>query len=277
MYTNDIETLIRKRISVRKYSSTRVNEKDKETLLTYANELSNEMYRYVMVEADPKENVKISTYGYIKNATDYLVAIADKSLGTDNVTAVQFGYDFEKIVLKATDMGIGTCWMGAAYKEKDLNKWAGATVNERVAMITPVGYQEGRHLFEKITRAAIKADKRKDFGEVFFDDTMDKGMAYDETKAIHKALEMVRLAPSAGNGQPWRVVRSGNHYDFYAKGVKFYDNMKNKKVDFTHNDMGIAKLHFELLLDEEGVKYEWTQRKVEIPEEHKYIGSYVLN
>ena len=51
---------------------------------------------------------RLGTYGMIKNAKTFIVAIAKKSLGEDLMRAVDFGYDFEKIVLKATDLGLDT-------------------------------------------------------------------------------------------------------------------------------------------------------------------------
>ncbi len=54
-------------------------------------------------------------------------------------------------------------------------------------------------------------------------------------------LEMVRLAPSATNQQPWRVVKQGNMYRFYeTHGANISDGeAKIKQVD-----LGIALSHF---------------------------------
>ncbi len=74
---------------------------------------------------------------------------------------------------------------------------------------------------------------------------------------------MTRLAPSAGNAQPWRILKTNEGYDFYALPKKFYDNMKDKRVDFTYNDMGgIAKLHFELVAKKYGLKGKWVRKNV---------------
>lgn len=41
-------------------------------------------------------------------------------------------------------------------------------------------------------------------------------LTQDMTGAYAQPLEMVRLAPSAKNAQPWRVRRTGDAYHFYA-------------------------------------------------------------
>jgi len=47
---------------------------------------------------------------------------------------------------------------------------------------------------------------------------------------------MVRLAPSALNMQPWRIIKDNDSYHFYANGLK----------DYSKIDMGIALCHFHL-------------------------------
>ena len=53
---------------------------------------------------------------------------------------------------------------------------------------------------------------------------------------------MVRLAPSAVNRQPWRVVREGTDYHFYLKHDKGY--VSSATGDLQKVDMGIALCHF---------------------------------
>lgn len=65
------------------------------------------------------------------------------------------------------------------------------------------------------------------------------------------ALEMVRLAPSATNKQPWRTVVCGDVVHFYEKKAKGMSN--NELGDIQKVDMGIALAHFDLTLKEAGV------------------------
>lgn len=41
-------------------------------------------------------------------------------------------------------------------------------------------------------------------------------LSKEEAGEYQAALEMLRLAPSATNAQPWAVVKEGNHFHFFV-------------------------------------------------------------
>jgi len=90
-------------------------------------------------------------------------------------------------------------------------------------------------------RKGVKADERKPASELFFDRDFLIPLK-EENPETAEALEMVRLAPSAVNRQPWRVVRKGNGYHFYLKHDKGY--IGKATGDLQKVDMGIALCHF---------------------------------
>lgn len=276
MYSKDIETLIRERQSTRKYSDKPVSAEDKKLLGDYAALLDNADYRFKVIDYTLETGKKLGTYGMIKNAKSFLVAVGTKVMATDNSRAIDFGYDFEKIILKATDMGLDTCWMGMSYSEKNLKALAGAGDNERIIMASPLGYASGsRGFIERITRSSIKADQRLAYDGIFFDKDFGKPLWFGLEDVYKNVLELTRLSPSAGNAQPWRIIRRENRLDFYAVGKKLYDNLKDKRIDFTHNDMGIAKLHFELGAERHNIEGRWQVLEGnEIPEA-KYMFSWI--
>ena len=55
-------------------------------------------------------------------------------------------------------------------------------------------------------------------------------------------LEMVRLAPSAVNKQPWRVVATDNAVHFYLKRSKGFEGLKTFKAFFLFSQ--ISYCHF---------------------------------
>ena len=80
---------------------------------------------------------------------------------------------------------------------------------------------------------------------------------------------MARWAPSAGNGQPWRAVVDGNSVHFYeAKSLK-----DSPLGDIQKVDVGIALAHFDMSLEEEGVKgtYSVSDPEITAPENTHYI------
>ena len=62
---------------------------------------------------------------------------------------------------------------------------------------------------------------------------------------------MVRLAPSAVNRQPWRILVDQNCVHFYLKRTKGFNG---GKIDMQKIDMGIALCHFDLMCEELGIK-----------------------
>jgi hypothetical protein len=74
------------------------------------------------------------------------------------------------------------------------------------------------------------------------------------------ALEMVRLAPSASNKQPWRVIRKGQRWHFYLRRSQGYRKRNHSLfgvADMQRLDIGIAMSHFEMTGIELGLKGNW--------------------
>ena len=78
------------------------------------------------------------------------------------------------------------------------------------------------------------------------------------------ALEMVRLAPSASNKQPWRIVREGRRWHFFLQRTPGYSGglagRLLKVEDIQRVDIGIAMCHFELAARELGLHGAWAVR-----------------
>lgn len=62
---------------------------------------------------------KPSTYGMIKGASDYFLVAFAKGDRCSELTA---GYRFEQVVLKAWQMGLGTCWIAAPSSRQCLKR-----------------------------------------------------------------------------------------------------------------------------------------------------------
>ena len=153
-----------------------------------------------------------------------------------------FGYSFEKLVLYAWSLGIGTTWIGGTMKREHFEKAAGLKGNQIMPCISPLGYPAVKmSVRETLMRKGVKADERKPASELFFDQAFFLPLSEDR-KEIADALEMVRFAPSAVNKQPWRIVRQGRVYHFYLKHDKGY--IGKATGDLQKVDMGIAIFHF---------------------------------
>ena len=88
---------------------------------------------------------------------------------------------------------------------------------------------------------------------------------------------MTRLAPSAGNKQPWRAVVCGDRVHFYEKKAKAMQN--NPLGDIQKVDIGIALAHFDLTLQEVGItgRFVVEDPGLETDDQTEYIVTYEVN
>jgi nitroreductase len=265
---NIIET-IQKRRSVRTYNGEPLREEHLTQIKQYINQLQAPFgvnARIELISENFNENpVKLGTYGWVKGAREYLVLIYEDAPFAETAAA----YMFEQIVLFCTDLGLGTCWLGGSFSHSDFKKQVGLHPNEKLKIVSPVGYAIDRKRF--LEKYIIQADKkhssRKPFGELFFDEHFDNPLTEATAGHFLKPLEMVRLAPSANNKQEWRVLLDDKALHFYKKPYPMFDAI----------DMGIALCHFELTCKELGLDGKFEILK-DFPENDKlkYVISWII-
>jgi len=153
-----------------------------------------------------------------------------------------FGYSFEELVLYAWSLGIGTTWIAGTLNRSLFEREAGVQPGERMYCVSPLGYPAKRMSVKELAmRKGIKADERLPGERLFFDGSFDSPLK-PESEALANALEAVRLAPSAVNRQPWRILREGSAFRFYLKHDRGYAD--GPGGDIQKIDMGIALSHF---------------------------------
>lgn len=160
---------------------------------------------------DLKGDFKPSTYGVIKGASDYFLM----AIGEGEDSALTAGFQFEQIVLKAWEMGLGTCWIAGTYKGSQFDQGEKWPDGESLKIICPVGVPEKQRFMEKMMRFTVGSNNRKPFSELFFEDDFSKPL--DPHNKFGESLEMLRIAPSSTNSQPWRVLVKGDKVLFYYK------------------------------------------------------------
>jgi hypothetical protein len=91
---------------------------------------------------------------------------------------------------------------------------------------------------------------------------------------------MVRIAPSASNKQPWRVVKDGQRWHFYMQRTPGYREDPLKiflgLCDLQRLDLGIALCHFEFAAKEAGLTGHWVEDRPDIAPlaQTEYIASW---
>ena len=168
----------------------------------------------------------------------------------DPLAEVAFGVAFEKFVLYALSLGVGTVWIAGTMDRPAFEQAMELGDDEFMPAVTPLGYPaKKRAIRDAAMRRAIKADTRLPFESLFFEDSFGKPLTTERAGVYHEALKLVRLSPSAVNKQPWRLVKQGDTFHFYKKPSL----PANPKGDVQKLDIGIALAHFMLALDEVGI------------------------
>lgn len=184
----------------------------------------------------------IGSYGKIENAPGYIAFI-----GNIDSTRVQeaVGYTGEGIVLEATAMGLGTCWVGGYFYPDVVAQHISIEKNERVLAVTPVGIPQDSFSFqEKLMTGFGRMHKRKPLRDLVTGTSKQEWMK--------TALEAARLAPSAVNRQPWKfIIGDGAISITLDKGRDTYKISRRL-------DCGIAMLHLELGARQAGINGSWT-------------------
>jgi len=148
--------------------------------------------------------------------------------------------------------------------------------DELLPTISPVGYPaQQKSMTEKIMRWGVGAGNRKPWSDLFFFENISDPLTQTQAGKYTDALENLRLAPSAGNKQPWRILRDAtkNNFHFYLSSDFVYKSLMNFSLQ--NIDMGIAMCHFALTAQESGLKGKW-QTDADAPKEKslEYIASW---
>ncbi len=234
--------------------------------------------RFAVVAAapdDPQALRRLGTYGFIKGATGFLVGAVERAPRD----LEDYGYLTEQAVLFATELGLGTCWLGGTFtKGTFAARLGGLQAGEIMPAVIALGYPADDGA-ERI-RQRVAGSRRLPASSLFFADRVgeplalgpacapgDVGMpstarADSDAEMFAAVLEGVRMAPSASNKQPWRVVRRGADWHFYLQRTKGYGKGSPvfrllRLTDLQRVDLGIALCHFELAAREAGFAGEW--------------------
>lgn len=271
----DVKETIKRRVSTRSYEEKSLTKKDKRKLIDFNASLTNPFGVDVKVQYISKdkgaEDVQLGTYGTIRGAKDFLaITVKDQPYAMEAV-----GYQFENLVLYATDMGLGTVWLAGTFNRKDFKNVIEISDEDLFPCICPVGYPgQKRSFIEKITRVSLGSKKRKEWDKLFFLDDFSKSLTKEDAGRYTDALDMLRLAPSATNAQPWAVVKEGDKFHFFCN---YKNSINNDIKKIKHLDLGIALSHFHQTAMSDGLngKLEVTDIDFDVPENMHYIITYM--
>lgn len=233
----------------------------------------------VEMEQDRTALQGLGTYGLIKNPVGFIIgAVSEAEMKLED-----FGYGMETAILYATSIGLGTCWLGGNFTKGSFSKKINATHEETVPAVASIGYAEENIRVRDRLRQKVKSDSRLPWEALFFKSNFGNPLSEKGAGSYAMPLEMLRLAPSAHNYQPWRVVQDDSSFHFYLQRTQGYGpgtltftlfNM----ADLQRMEIGIAMCHFELTASDLGLKGKWQILEPTVPtlsNAREYIVSWI--
>lgn len=271
LYSKAVTEIVRNRFSCRTYVDKPIAEEDRRRLSDYLSAIGPGTFgtavRFKLIAATDQERKALKglgTYGFIKGATGFIVG----AVGPSTKNLEDFGYMMESVILFATDMGLGTCWLGGSFTRSSFAKKITATAEELVPAVASIGYVLKKEQSGITIRQLVGGYKRKPWENLFFREKFGIPLSSDEAGLYAVPLEMVRIGPSASNKQPWRIIKDGDSWHFYMQRTKGYGTSFTLKLlniaDLQRVDMGIAMCHFEMTAGELGLKGKWGMKEPKI-------------
>ena len=205
---------MKQRHSVRQYTAQEIEPEKRAALDKMIKEINQRTGLHIQIfYEEPKCFDSIMAhYGKFSGVKNYIALVGKKSAALEE----QLGYEGERLVLKAQELRLNTCWVAMTHGKSKAEVQNG----EKQVCLISLGYG--------CTGGA--AHKNKPLAEVC---NYKQGMP----EWFLKGIEGVLLAPTAVNQQKFffELLPDGSVKAKCGKG--FYTKM----------DLGIAKIHFELL------------------------------
>lgn len=220
----DIIEVIKSRHSVRSYLDKALEQAQVEALNKEIELCNKESGLSIQLLVNEPKGFKTSllNYGKIKNCKNYIAIVGKKE---DKKLDEKSGYYGERVVLKAAELGLNTCWAALTYNKGGVQ--AKIEKDEKLVCVIALGFGETQGVSRK-SKEPSKVSNIKD----------------DDPEWFKQGVEMALLAPTAINQQQFYIERDENVVSIEAK-IGFYAKI----------DLGIVKLHFELGAGREN--FEW--------------------
>lgn len=216
----EILEIMKQRHSVRQYSEQPIEQEKRSILEALVEEINQETGMHIQIIYDEPEcfDSFLAHYGKFTGVRNYIALVGKKSAKLDET----LGYYGEKLVLKAQELGLNTCWVALSHGKSK------AVVNkgEKQLCLISLGYG---------TTQGVE-HKNKPLQEVcnYSEQLPDWFLA-----GVNAAL----LAPTAMNQQKFRFELQPDGNIKASCGSGFYTKL----------DLGIAKYHFEAVSGKETI------------------------
>ena len=213
---------IKARHSVRRYVDQPLEPATLEALEEAIDECNRAGGLHVqLVVDDPSAFRGLSSYGFFTGVQHYLVMAGPRAKDLDE----RVGYFGERLVLRAQQLGLNTCWVGLTYRKHPTRFTL--LEGEKVACVIAIGYGATQGVERKSKTAEAVSNVSTASPQWFRD-----------------GVEAALLAPTAINQQKFffrltdRTVDDGRSV---VEATRLFS-----LFGYTEMDLGIARLHFEV-------------------------------
>jgi hypothetical protein len=207
----DIMKIMEARHSVRQYTNEAIEQEKREQMDALCRECNEQSGLHIQILYDEPKcfDSFMAHYGHFTGVTNYIAIVGEKGKELDE----KAGYYGERLVLKAQELGLNTCWVAMTHGKSRAVIGKG----EKLEIIISVGYGEnqGTAHVSKPVEQLVKEDG-------------------NSPEWFQKGVKAALLAPTAVNQQKFQIERVGDGARITApRGM------------LTKLDLGIVKYHFE--------------------------------
>lgn len=261
--------LIEETYSVRDYSEKPISENLKNEIISYFPNSKNLLEN---IKTDIKIlnnsevynalNGKAGYNGIMINAPHYIIIYSEK---VDNYIE-NSGYRASDIILKATDLGLNTCFITMSDRE-EISKILNIPEGMEITALIALGYKDkdlknvsndtkagGNYSKANVNIADNAPSYRKDLEELVFSESFGNSATLDELMniGIFEPLRTVLFAPSALNSQPWRFILKGGKV-FIAVEDTLQTSSYDEKIS-----LGALMHYFQSVFETDFFGLKWT-------------------
>ncbi len=268
LFDQPVVEVIKQRTSWRSYEPRPLSDPDRQQLETFIQQQGQgpmggrQRFRLLAAAEGSSEELRgLGTYGFIRNPAGFVVGALEQTPGG----LVDFGFVMERFILRATDLGLGTCWLGGSFSRSTFAARMEPREGEIVPAVFSVGHPSARRgALDRVVRWGAGSRRRKPWSDLFFVGDLSTPLTVERAGAMAEALEMVRLAPSASNRQPWRVIMEPGAEVFHFllhREAGYGRNLRLLKLaDLPLVDLGIAMCHMDVTTRETGLAGTWSTK-----------------
>lgn len=208
--------IIKARHSVRQYQDKKIESSLRSQLNELTEKLNQESGLHMQIIYDDPEcfNTMMAHYGKFRGVQNYIALVGKKSADLEE----KCGYYGERLVLKAQELGLNTCWVALTYGKGKCR--ARVADGEKLVCVISLGYGVNQG----------KAHSGKGLADV-------SNATAQSPEWFRQGVEAALLAPTATNQQKFYFELDGNRVKAQIKGMGFY----------TKVDLGIVKYHFQAI------------------------------